>query len=626
MNVRLQLMEQKIAPSIAYADELKMLQNQRECMRAAAEVVSSASTIVETNSRASTGAPSDFNDVLPPNPSESMLRWFGEAVPSVYEHSDEAAESAYGNVNACAAPGVVDGGDIASVAFSTHMVEDSDSDGEIEAEIVQLQLAKGKTELLSGNLEAAENMLKNGLTRLIQHKSRHFGTDLKLSVLEALLNIYTRQGKWEKAKEVIMERLAILSGHSFERSGRYLDEAQSLADVLLKLGDTVQARIYAKKCIKAYREQGPLGHQGLERALDLMIAICQSENNPVDEEAFRLLLAHSTKVQDPKLATEAFNLAALSEYSESSRQQIFGSGSQAQFPQSYPYLDDLADPYEMSWDGESRSITSDGPGKAVTPDLIGTQTHLIVPSENYTSAEQHPSTPPSNVSVIMAHSSRQNGVQADPEQDLDWQIGSNLIPCQSISSGNTEESDLVECVRGHGSQSSVSIDLWPLECLSLKKAADTISKPRFNGYDGYPVTENEASCPTLLSASFAFQQSKTGRDGGPLDKLLARFQERVSLDSYYKTAETEDPPWGFYEDSTADVQHDRGADQGRDTAQPANEAETAICADIDDGSARLASTTPSSHTRLFSSSEESGESQESEAEYTESIPGSSVSA
>ncbi|KAL1854430.1 hypothetical protein Daus18300_011449 [Diaporthe australafricana] len=268
MNDRLQFMERNVASTIGHADELKRLRNQRKCMRSAAEVVSSASTIVGSNDRASTRAPSDFNDVLPPDPSASMLRWFQEAVPSVYEEPDEATEHAYiQDVNARGAPGIVDGGDIASVAFSTYTAEDSDSDGEMEAEIVQLQLVKGETELRSGNSEAAERMLCNGLTRLNQHKPRHLGTELKLSVSHALLNTYAQQEKWEKAKEVTMERLAILSGHSFEKSGRYLDEAQSLANILLKLGDTVQARIYAKKCIKAYGEQGSLGSQDLEQAL-----------------------------------------------------------------------------------------------------------------------------------------------------------------------------------------------------------------------------------------------------------------------------------------------------------------------------------------------------------------------
>lgn len=624
MNIRLRLMEQRVAPTIAYADELKMLQNQRECMRAAAEVVSSASTIAGSDGRASTNAPSDFNDVLPPNPSEPMLRWFGEAVPSVYEHSDEAAESAYGNVNAYDAPGVVDGGDIASVAFSTHMVEDSDSDGEMEAEIVQLQLAKGETELQSGNFEAAEIMLRNGWSRLTQHRSRHFGTDLKLSVLKALLDIYKQQGKWEKAKEVIMDRLTILSGHSFEKSGCYLDEAQSLADVLLRLGDTVQARVYAKKCIKAYREQGPAGYQGLERALDLMIAICQSENNPVDEEAFRLLLAHS-KVQDPKLATEAFNISTLGEDSESSRQRELGSGCQVQALQSHPYLDDLSDPYEMPWDGKPHSLTSDDWGKAVTRDLIETQTHLMVPFESCTSAEQRPSTPQNNDPVIMACSSLQNGVRADPKQDLDCQTGRNVALCQAISLSNADVSDPAEFVRGHDPRSSVSIVQGPADCLSPKLAAVSVHKPHFNNYDGYPVIKDEASCQMLSSDSISRQQSKTRQDDEAMDQFLERFQERVSLDSYYKIAETEGPPRGF-NDKGADIQHHGGANQDRDMAQLAYEARKAICADIHAGGTRLASATLSPLAQSVYSSEEPGESQESEAERTESILESSVSA
>lgn len=455
-NERLQYMEKNSIPTAAYADELKRLQNQRKCMRAAAEVASSASTNVVSEGLASTSAPSDFNDVLPPNASESMLRWFSEADPSVYEEPDATAESVYvRNVNAYAAPGMVDGGDIASIAFSTHQIEDSDSDAEMEAEIVHLQLAKGETEMLSGNLLAAEKMLRNGLTRLNHQRSRHMGTDLKLLVSQALIDAYTQQGKWEDAKEVTLERLAIFSGHSFEKSNRYLDEALSLADILLRLGDTAQARIYAKKCIKAYREQGPLGFQGLERALELMIAICRSESNTVDEEAFQLLLSHS-RGRDSRLATKTSSFSTMSEAAELSQRKILILESQVQVAQPCSIPDALADPYEMLWDEEMPSIiTSAIPGETATSDMIETQRQSMTQFENNDSVEKLSSTPPSKVSAITPPSSLQNGVCADSEPLLDWQESNDLTPLQGTFSGQIEASNLERPSKGLDTQLNI---------------------------------------------------------------------------------------------------------------------------------------------------------------------------
>lgn len=616
MNARVQFMERNVTTTIEYADELKRLRNQRKCMRAAAEVVSSASTIVGSDGRASTRATSDFNDVLPPNPSESMLRWFEEAVPGLYEEPDEATEFApTQDVNARGAPGIVDGGDIVSVAFSTHTEEDSDSDGEMETEIVQLQLVKGEKELLSGNFEAAEKMLRNGLTRLNQHRSRHFGTELKLSVSHALLNTYTQQGKWAKAKEVTMERLAVLSGHSFEKSGRYLDEAQSLAGILLKLGDTVQARIYAKKCIKAYREQGSLGCQGLEQALGIMIAICRSENNTVDEEAFRLLLAHS-KEQDPGIAP------TLREHAENSSQQIFRSSSRVQISHPFPYLDALAELDEMSSDEEPLRFASDVLDRALAPTVSEKQARLTFPLESHISGEQRSTMPSSNTSITNTRSYPQNGVSAAPEPDLGLQKGNYVTPRQGISvcPGNLEVSSLVESVKKLDDQSKLGIDQTHVNSWSPKEGPSTTSfEPCFNRFDRHPVAKDWASCQVLLSDSAISQQRATSRADVLMNLSLMNFQDRVSLDAYYKIAETEDPSKVSHEDGDTELRHNRGVDHDQNTAQPADVAQAAACANTSDESTRLASATPSTLMRLFSSSEES------ESEFTELSRESSVS-
>ncbi|KAJ0104340.1 hypothetical protein J7T55_011124 [Diaporthe amygdali] len=368
------------------ADELRHLHNRRDCMRAAAEVVSSASTVFGLDDRISTSAPSDFNEVFPPNPSEPMLRWFGEVEPSEYEEPDVALEPArWGTLNVLTAPGLAHGFDASSVVLSTHNVEDSDSDGEMEAEIVQLQLEKGRLELQSGNFEGAEKMLRNGLIRLNRYRSRHFSPELKLSVSHALLNTYSQQGNWEKAKEVTTERLAILSGHNFENSDQYLDEILSLADILLRMGDSVQARVYTRKCLKAYREQGDRGREGLEQSLCLMIAICQSENNPEDEEAFKLLLTHSM-AQNSRPENRTVVLPTLNDDGELSFQPV-DTSPQVNIPRDSLDQQAFADPYALDdllcqpdhHNSSNAGHTADtlGPGAELSTPSLGTNDSRI---------------------------------------------------------------------------------------------------------------------------------------------------------------------------------------------------------------------------------------------------------
>lgn len=386
MNHRISFMETNAVSTGRGADELRHLHNRRDCMRAAAEVVSSASTVFGLDDRISTSAPSDFNEVFPPNPSEPMLRWFGEVEPSEYEEPDVALESArWGTLNVLTAPGLAHGFDASSVVLSTHNVEDSDSDGEMEAEIVQLQLEKGRLELQSGNFEGAEKMLRNGLIRLNRYRSRHFSPELKLSVSHALLNTYSQQGNWEKAKEVTTERLAILSGHNFENSDQYLDEILSLADILLRMGDSVQARVYTRKCLKAYREQGDRGREGLEQSLCLMIAICQSENNPEDEEAFKLLLTHSM-AQNSRPENRTVVLPTLNDDGELSFQPV-DTSPQVNIPRDSLDQQAFADPYALDdllcqpdhHNSSNTGHTADtlGPGAELSTPSLGTNDSRI---------------------------------------------------------------------------------------------------------------------------------------------------------------------------------------------------------------------------------------------------------
>lgn len=124
----------------------------------------------------------------------------------------------------------------------------------------------------------------------------------------------------------------------------------------------------------------------------------------------------------------------------------------------------------------------------------------------------------------------------------------------------------------------------------------------------------------MQSSDFTtFRQMKMAGDDNAMDQLSKRFKERVSLDAFYSKADPEELSGGCHGACGVEAQRQRG-DNGRDTAQPTDVSEMTTCADINDGGGLMASAVPSSLTRLFSWSEESGE------ECTESILTSSVSA
>lgn len=291
MNQRVAALENDFtATSSANPDELHQLHNRRACLRAAAEVVSSASTMLSLSDRSSTVAPSDFNDVLPSSLSEPMLRWFSGAEPSIYDESELAAPEPVrcGNVSGTTAR-VADG--CHAPAFAVRFEEDADSDCEMEAEIVQLQLRKGREELQNGHPLQAEKILRNGHSRLKRHQSRLEMKDIEMELSGALLKLYQHQENWEKAKNIATERLMLLSRCSPEDTEDYLQESLNLANILLKLGDSMQARVYTKKCIKGYRQQTPQNWFGLGESLEMMVTISRFERNTEDEESFALMLA-----------------------------------------------------------------------------------------------------------------------------------------------------------------------------------------------------------------------------------------------------------------------------------------------------------------------------------------------
>jgi len=190
-------------------------------------------------------------------------------------------------------------------------LDDSDSDGGIEVDIVEAQLQQAKRELMSDNRAEAERHLRAGLERLRRNQHRFRNSTTKLDILNLLLDIYHEGERWSEVRDIMVERLHILSraassadDGAIHANHPHLQDILQLGRVLLRLQDTAQARVFAKKCLKAYKKMGHIGREGQEDALRLLVEICRADGDE-DGEAFGLLLSSMAAENVPSGAVMA---------------------------------------------------------------------------------------------------------------------------------------------------------------------------------------------------------------------------------------------------------------------------------------------------------------------------------
>lgn len=251
--------------------QIRSIQSLQSCLRTSADVVSSASTTLGASDTGSVLSPSDYRGVLPARGQTVMLRWLAESGNTArYTSQPQTFASVYGEVD---------------------IIEDSDSEAELEVEMLQLQLAKGKELLQTGNPTSAGKLLAAGISRLKHHRSRYLDAEKKLVMLDDLLKPLEEQENWDEAKKVRLEKMSVLSAELPTQSERYLEETLKLVELLLSTRHLEEGRIYARKCIKAYRKLGNDGHWGLKCAFALMISACQLDGDEPEEEAYKAMLA-----------------------------------------------------------------------------------------------------------------------------------------------------------------------------------------------------------------------------------------------------------------------------------------------------------------------------------------------
>ena len=284
LNAKIGKLENTVANQGFHAEsELMSMTNLKECVESAADVVSTASTTLgpEGSERASKFG-SDFGDVFKKDSNEAMQRWMSSN--TVYEFDDVEAPTLD--------PSEASTGDATTVY-------ESDSDSDIDHELVRALFYNGKKRKEQGDLHGAERHLRNCLTRFpsttsytsLASSQTSTATGVsKAELLELLTETYCLQGSWTQAKITMKEKLAITERQTGKKSERFLWDSFRLSEVLMNTKDYTEAQLHGRQSLRGFRKLREQGYVGYEKSLVLLIQICNEQGNLEDEEAYTALL------------------------------------------------------------------------------------------------------------------------------------------------------------------------------------------------------------------------------------------------------------------------------------------------------------------------------------------------
>ncbi|KAN0121784.1 hypothetical protein V8E51_000110 [Hyaloscypha variabilis] len=267
--------------------QLLALKNLSNCVQSAATVVSSASTIlgVEDDDQFSIINGSEFGDIFVSEPGETMRRWISSKTVSEFEE-DRGGESSSKRRNATS-------NYLQQVDENTES-DQSDSDTDLELEIVQALLKRGKERLEAKDLEASERLFRNCLSRLssnVSTLSLHHIPKQKSEIIILLLDVYVAQEKWDDAQSLLLEKIAAGSRDNSGNNGTLLLDMLILVDVLIHKESYTEALLYGRRALRGYRKLGSNGLEGVESSLKSLMRVCHLNGNYDEEGAYAAILS-----------------------------------------------------------------------------------------------------------------------------------------------------------------------------------------------------------------------------------------------------------------------------------------------------------------------------------------------
>jgi hypothetical protein len=298
---------QNVIESNSSDHQLRSLNNLRNCVKSAASVVSSASTTlgVDRSDRFSVSYESEFGDCFLLEPGETMLRWISSNTVYEFEEERDAESSLSG-------PKPASGKSLQLVGEGKES-DQSDSDGELEAEIIQSLLRRGKDKLASREFEAAERHFRNCLARASSNGSAvslHRVLGSRSEIMTLLLSTYRLQEKWDEAHSLLTEKIALESRGSSKANQVVLADMLILVEVLLKKCAYSEALLYGRRALKSYRKLGSEGTLSVQDSLGLLCQVCKAASNHDEEDAYGAILSDILQQCEPAAKSTTATVSA----------------------------------------------------------------------------------------------------------------------------------------------------------------------------------------------------------------------------------------------------------------------------------------------------------------------------
>lgn len=267
--------------------QLLALKNLSNCIQSAASVVSSASTAlgVEHADHVSIAHSSEFGDLFPSEPGETMLRWMSSNTVYGFEEEPTAEPSSRQHKVRSDYPRPVEG---------SPEPEQYDSDTDLEIEIVQALLKRGKEKFQAKDFGAAERLFHNCLTRISSNLSMvslHHIPRSKTEIKTLLLDVYLAEEKWDEAQSLLLEKIGVGSRDKSSDNGRVLKDILTLIDVLIHKSSYAEAHLYGRRALKGYRKMGLEGVSGVESSLKALMRICHMNGDWDEGDAYAEILS-----------------------------------------------------------------------------------------------------------------------------------------------------------------------------------------------------------------------------------------------------------------------------------------------------------------------------------------------
>ncbi|KUJ13920.1 uncharacterized protein LY89DRAFT_736918 [Mollisia scopiformis] len=238
-NRRISGLEVNMSSASADDEVLQHFRNLRNCVRSAATVVSSASTIIAVDN---SDLQSDFGDCFPTQPGEPMLRWMASNTTYEFTEPDQPERILSPFLD----------------PRNNRLIEreEADSDDDLELELIQSLLEQGEKQLSSKQYLEAEKHLKNCLSRIPS------GLDvlpenlleLRLRALDWLAVLFMETKRYDDGIATLAELIALQSQLPSKYSPNILLDHLHISKGFYYKKDYAGAFSSAKRALKGYKK------------------------------------------------------------------------------------------------------------------------------------------------------------------------------------------------------------------------------------------------------------------------------------------------------------------------------------------------------------------------------------